>query len=1683
MNKNFTCLLIGLLWLCGISSSAQVTFNISPESLTADVNDVVSVDVTVADFTGVMSAQFAIGWDENVLEYQGYTNLNSDLPGLADDKLSYPGKGNVAPNRFFVSWNHPSFINTDLPDNAILFTINFRALADGETTLAFVEDPPGIEIINANGQNLGFASDIQTTVTVGTGMGGDNGGGDNGGGDNGGGDNGGGTTDCTFTGFGLKFSDVDGAQGEEIVVDISVQDFQDIQSMQYTIDYDPSVLQFEEITNINLAGLSAVGNFGNPSPGKITVSWSDPQALGVTLDDATIIYGVRFTVLQEVATDVVLGGNPTSIEFIQEGAGGPLSYMTCGGAINEGSEGGGNNGGGNNTNCEFTGFGIKFGNISGTAGTEVCMDVTVQDFNEILSLQYTMNYDPDILQFESITNTNLTGLTAGGNFGNPSPGKVTVFWFDQAVTGITLPDDTRIYSICFTILEDTPTSLTLGDDPTAIEFSAQGTSGAIDYSICGGAVNGGGNTGGNNCTVSGFGIDMGNVTAEQGTETCIDFAVQDFDLITSLQFTIEYDPAVLEYQAVSNIDLPDMSAGGNFGNPEPGKITVFWFHQATTGVTKDDGTVIFSVCFNVLQTTGTNITLGDSPTAIEFSKFGEAGAIAYDICPGSVNMVTGTPPVISNAAVTPTSCSNTTDGAVALTVGGGSTYTYQWSRGTANGNTVTGLASGPISVTVTDTNSGLTTTDTYTVTSPTAVTVNANIVQVSCKGANNGSVVITASGGTGNLNYAWMPGGGSGSTLNNLAPGSYGLTISDANGCSTNFGPYVITEPSDGISVTETIVDVECASDNDGSITVNVSGGTPNYRLDWSGNLLDNIFTQTGLKAGNYGLTVTDARNCSETFQFTVGSEHPAIQISAVPVNIPEGGSGAVNITASAGSGSFSYKWTGPNGFGTTSEDLTGLTTPGEYCVTVTDAAGCTETNCVTIGRELIINDFTISQPCAGGSNGGIDISVQGGVAPFTFNWTKVGSGGTFSTEEDLSGISAGTYNLTVTDVNKESINGSFEVSATDVQIEANITTTAPGATTGAIELVIPNEAGGYTLAWDNGATTETISNLAIGEYCVTITFDGGCSFEECYQVTDEPFSIVSLQGTDAGCAGDTDGTVSLQVKGGVKPYTLKMGGSDYTSNNGTFLVEGLAPGPYDLVVSDAGGSNQSRQITIGESSTLTYDAVIVHDTEDSGCTGSITLQISGGTGPYTVSWNGQGLVGQQIIVCGFDYTAIITDSKGCSLTTDPISVTTFSESAEITNVSCPGEEDAVIDLSVTGGNANTPYTFAWRDTPGGPVISTEEDLSGVGEGTYYVEVSEASGNKLSRSYSVGTVSGLKIQASVESDYNGFGVSCVDATDGVLEAIVTNPEGMVEYEWLLDGAVMGTSAVLNNAAGGEYVLRVIDDNCLSEIPVTLPAPDPLVVEELNVKNVACDGERDGAIVVGATGGTAPYIYRWSNNDFGNEIDFLAAGPYTVTVTDRNNCSADRTFDVGEPTPLEVTIMTEPATNELGSDCNGSVRAMVTGGQEPYNYKWININNRTENMVTNLCPGEYIVEVSDALGCLPVQVSGIVRDRTQPCFSARTVITPDGDGLNESFIIFCSDEYPSNELKIYNRWGELVYQADNYDCTESDGECFRGRRKDSEEILPEGAYFWVLEYTDNATGDDVQLKGSLTILAE
>jgi gliding motility-associated-like protein len=213
----------------------------------------------------------------------------------------------------------------------------------------------------------------------------------------------------------------------------------------------------------------------------------------------------------------------------------------------------------------------------------------------------------------------------------------------------------------------------------------------------------------------------------------------------------------------------------------------------------------------------------------------------------------------------------------------------------------------------------------------------------------------------------------------------------------------------------------------------------------------------------------------------------------------------------------------------------------------------------------------------------------------------------------------------------------------------------------------------------------------------------------------------------------------------------------------------------------------------------------------------------------------------------------------------------------------------------------------------------------------------------------------------------------------------------------------------------------------------------------------------------------------------SQAQFLRASDYSVIVTDANGCTISQDFTISEPAELIVTT----ESTDADDGCNGTVTILPLGGAENYNYRWPQLPAQGNNPVARgLCPGIYEIEIFDDNNCQTITPTAEVRDRRFPCLSERNVITPNGDGLNEAFILFCTDgsEASDNDLEIYNRWGQLVYTIGSYNCSEDGGlNCFEGRTNDGS-ILPEGPYYYVLNYF-NPLGDRRQKRGSITIVLE
>lgn len=299
-------------------------------------------------------------------------------------------------------------------------------------------------------------------------------------------------------------------------------------------------------------------------------------------------------------------------------------------------------------------------------------------------------------------------------------------------------------------------------------------------------------------------------------------------------------------------------------------------------------------------------------------------------CSGGINVSTSQTNVLCNGQCT---------GTATVTVSGGTQpYTYNWSGGQST-NAITGLCAGTYTVLVSDAAS-ITNTATVTITQPSAITSSVTVTHTQC-GNSTGSAIVTASGGTGNLTYSWAPSGGNSSIATGLGAGNYTCTITDANGC-TNIVTVNI-QNSNGPNLTiSSQTNVLCNGTSTGSASVSVSGGISPYTYNWSNGV--STSSATGLSAGTYTVTVTDASGCSNT-QTVVITQPPVITGTITTTQASCGQSdGSATITSSGGISPYTYLWSTSS----SSSTITGLSA-GNYSVIVADANGCSQTFTTTI--------------------------------------------------------------------------------------------------------------------------------------------------------------------------------------------------------------------------------------------------------------------------------------------------------------------------------------------------------------------------------------------------------------------------------------------------------------------------------------------------------------------------------------------------------------------------------------------------------------------------------------------------------------------------------------------------------------------------------------------------------------
>jgi len=456
------------------------------------------------------------------------------------------------------------------------------------------------------------------------------------------------------------------------------------------------------------------------------------------------------------------------------------------------------------------------------------------------------------------------------------------------------------------------------------------------------------------------------------------------------------------------------------------------------------------------------------------------GTIFSDVVSVKAMAVTCTP-LSYTFNTTNVSCNGASTGNIDLTVTGGTMpYTYDWSHDgpeSPDNDTqdLSGLKAGIYTVTVTDAN-GCTSTVGVTITQPTAVSISvASQTNVSCNGGNNGSVTFTTIGGTGMINITPAATG--------LSAGSYTFTATDANGCTSTVGVTITQPTAVSISVASQ-TNVSCNGGNNGSVTFTTIGGTGTINITPA---------TTGLSAGSYTFTATDANGCTSTVGVTI-TQPTAVSISVASqtnVSCNGGNNGSVTFTTSGGTGTINI-----------TPATTGLSA-GNYTFTATDANGCTSTVGVTITQPTAALAITLDGKqnvlCHSGNNGSINISVSGGTGTITYDWSNDGAESPDNDTQDLSGLSvAGTYSVTVTDANSCSVSASYEITNDNMPITFMVMSenvSCVQANNGSIEVVgLNGGVGPFSYSIGLGEQNSPVfANLGVGSYTITVTDYFGC--------------------------------------------------------------------------------------------------------------------------------------------------------------------------------------------------------------------------------------------------------------------------------------------------------------------------------------------------------------------------------------------------------------------------------------------------------------------------------------------------------------------------------------------------------------------------------------------------------------
>ncbi|HFA49975.1 MAG TPA: T9SS type A sorting domain-containing protein [Bacteroidetes bacterium] len=930
--------------------------------------------------------------------------------------------------------------------------------------------------------------------------------------------------------------------------------------------------------------------------------------------------------------------------------------------------------------------------------------------------------------------------------------------------------------------------------------------------------------------------------------------------------------------------------------------------------------------------------------------------------------VNGPGAVVVSSEVVPVSCNGGSDGCIRMDVNGDDPQVL-WSNGETR-DSICGLASGPYSVTITD--GECENILDFFVPEPQKINVHISKENPTCAGDADGSVFLDVFGGNPPYGFEWSNGLTT-MGINNLAAGTYAVTVTDARGCFQEIPFINVVEPAVVSFDTIEMEQPSCFGFSDGSISIKPKGGTAPYDVDWLSGAMGT--TVNNLAVGEHGFSIEDVNGCRLLGSLFLDQPTPiSIDIDEQNPPVCKGNSdGNIGIDPTGGTGDYSFLW---NYLNSSTEDLDGIP-DGVYFVEVSDENGCSSiSDSIWIqGPEVMTIEAVIDTAGCVGQFGGICIeSINGGTPGYSIRWANPDS-----SQPCIDELSAGKYTVIITDNNGCQVDSTFELTENQV-LSMNIETIEPACAGNADGQIFLNITGGIEpthVEWSDGNTDNPRNDLATGNYLATAYDAAGCELSSglVFLGEPDPLEIELLSIDQPICSGDFTGNIEVQVAGGT-------GSRQILWDNGVAGAEtltGLGEGTYTCKVQDEKGCVKERAFQINWPLPIQTEI----DQAITGCNGGVIdstcLVVSGGLTPYVYDWSNGDSTSCLIGVPTGDYSVTITDAVGCSQehmsvkVPDDIQVISLEQLPSSDKV-CFNDSTGELSVGINGGVL--PYQFIWDNGEMGLSDTNIVSLSNLPAGHYQLTVTDAVGCTIATQ----ELSIIGEDELVSEILQVRDVSCFGGIDGSIDMDVSG--GFMPYTVVWrneEGDSIASGEDLDNRFAGDYFIEIKDANdCLATNSVTIRQPErSLSVDSFEIAQPSCFGEMDGQVNIFPGGGTPLYSFEWSNGAVGEDLDGLGEGSYFLTMTDANGCvyqsSAFVIAGPAKPLTLDSFEITGPL---CFGEASGSIEVHLSGGTRPYFYDW-QVGN--DSVLLGRPAGEYFLNVFDANFCPPFDTSFVLPD--------------------------------------------------------------------------------------------------------